>query len=256
MSGMLNSIKGFGYRPSQEGDELFRQRRVWDDKTQVRSFYELQVFPRIVKEIEAGGVTVEVGAGSGTLKDSYPDLIASDIVLTPWIDLRCNASRLPFGDKSITQLVGVNVLHHIFPLGDFLREMERTLKHGGRGIFVEPWITPISRVFYRLFHQEDCHPVINPFYEKHPDVNLPMRGNTYLPFQMTKSMEDKFTCLRIKKIEMFSCLGWCLSKGFRPDALMPDNLLRFILRIENRTEKLWGWLAALNALLIIERTPG
>ncbi len=52
-------------------------------------------------------------------------------------------------------------------------------------------------------------------------------------------------------------LGWCLSKGFREGALLPNGLLRIVLKLEDLTNPLWSRLGGLNAMILIERVkPG
>lgn len=245
-------IKGLGYRPSVAGDEIDRQRRIWAAKPQVRSFYEIQVFPRILRELPAQGPLVEVGSGAGTLKARLPRLIATDVLANPWLDLCCSALELPFSDGSLTSVVAVNVLHHLSPLGAFWEEVSRVLAPGGTCVCVEPWMTPCSRLFYGWIHQEDCHAVTNPMFGAISNQEKPMYGNSYLPYQALSELEMYFPSLQIKKIECFSGLGWCLSKGFREGALLPNRLLRILLKLENLTNPLWSRLGGLNALILIE----
>ncbi len=54
----------------------------------------------------------------------------------------------PLADGSVSNIVLFDVLHHIeFPVL-FLDEASRALRPGGRVIFSEPAITPVSNIFY------------------------------------------------------------------------------------------------------------
>ena len=77
------------------------------------------------------GRTVEIGGGIGQFKDRFPLVIATDIQIAPWLDLVADAQRLPFAQGSISNIVMIDVLHHLeFPLL-FLREASRVLRPGG-----------------------------------------------------------------------------------------------------------------------------
>jgi SAM-dependent methyltransferase len=201
---------------------------------------------------------VEIGSGAGTFKGCEPRVIATDVIDCPWINVRCTALRLPFKDGSIPGLAAINVLHHLPSIGPFLREAARVLPPGGRCVCVEPWITPVSRLFYRWVHQEDCHPVDDPLFGVHTTDDRPMHGNTFVPYQALKDrrrLMAEIPDLRLLTVEPFAGLGWCLSKGFREGALLPNGWLRALLRVEDRTNALWAGWAGLNAVLVFERKP-
>lgn len=251
-------VKGLGYHPAEGSEEIDRQRRVWASKPEVRSFYKIQVFSRIIRELPDVGPLVEIGSGAGTFKQTAPWVIATDVIDCPWIDVRCTALGLPFKNGSIQGIAAINVLHHLPSIGPFLREAARVLPVGGRCICVEPWITPMSRIFYRWFHQEDCHPIDDGLFGVHSADDRPMHGNTFVPFQglrVPAHVEAEIPGLRLCRIEPFSGLGWCLSKGFREGALLPDRWLRPLLCAEDKTNSWWSGWAGLNALLVFERVP-
>jgi hypothetical protein len=103
-------------------------RLLWESKPVLRAVYE-EYYERIGSWIR-GEPTVELGAGGADLKTSLPDLIASDIVPVPWLDLTLDAQAMPFRNRSVANFVGVDVLHHVEYPGEFLAEVERVLKPG------------------------------------------------------------------------------------------------------------------------------
>jgi SAM-dependent methyltransferase len=243
------------YRPAETADEILRQRHVWKTKPQVRSFYELQVFPRVDRELPSEGPIVEVGSGAGVFGESTPRLVATDVIDARWLQLRCSALALPFPNHTVAALVAINVLHHLPAVGPFLLEAARALRPGGRLVCVEPWMTPVSRVFYRWFHQEECRPVADPLFGANTDPSRPMHGNTFIPYQAIPRVSAQLGGLVLRKLEPFSGLGWCLSMGFREGALLPDAVLRALLRLEDASNAVWSNWAGLNALIVFEATP-
>src|SRR4051794_40272674 len=137
---------------TSSADPLTSYRSVWDRKPVLRVVYD-DLFRRIA-EASVPGLMLEIGGGSGNLKERLPHVIASDVQLAPWLDLVADAQKLPFSDGALSNVVMVDVLHHIeYPLV-FFREAERALRPGGRIVMVEPAITPGSTLFYRLLHEE------------------------------------------------------------------------------------------------------
>ena len=86
-------------------------RAIWNAKPVLRAVYT-DIYRRMLAKT-VPGPTLEIGGGSGNFKSTIPDAISSDIVTAPWLDLVCDAQRLPFADASFSNVVMVDVLHHI-----------------------------------------------------------------------------------------------------------------------------------------------
>ena len=141
---------------SQAHETLLRHRGVWEQKRSLRRVYNEEFFARLLASWKAGGTCIEVGAGPGSFKQLLPAVISTDLVCSPWLDVVADAQKLPFRNDSVTNVFGLDVLHHLEAPLTFLQEVERVLVAGGRLVLVEPWITPFSYLVYRCFHQEDC----------------------------------------------------------------------------------------------------
>ena len=135
-------------------------REVWDRKPVLRAIYG-DIYRRILQHVVPGPI-LEIGGGSGNFKDFAPGTVSSDILPAPWLDLVCDAQALPFADASFANIVMVDVLHHIESPLRFLNEAARVLRPGGRLIACEPAITPLSGIFYRLFHDEPVDMSVDP----------------------------------------------------------------------------------------------
>jgi len=101
------------------------------------------------------GLSVEVGAGINMMRNSFPDVLATDIVDAPHLDKVINAEAMDFADNSVRVIYGQNCFHH-FPHPDlFFDELDRVLSLGGGAIFLEPFYGPVAAfVFKRLFSSE------------------------------------------------------------------------------------------------------
>ncbi len=103
------------------------------------------------------GPLLEVGSGSGLLKEFLPDVILSDIVDLPWIDQVVDCLQMPFDDNSMGGIISLDLLHHVAEPHAFLREAARVLKPAGRIFLIEPYITLGSYLGYKLLHHEDIN---------------------------------------------------------------------------------------------------
>src|SRR4051812_20628746 len=105
--------------------QLMAQRALWAQKPTVRAVYA-DYYRRIVAACRPGH-TVEIGGGSGNLKESWPDTVTTDLVPAPWLDVAADAEALPFAAASVANVVGVDVLHHLPHPRRFFQEAERVL---------------------------------------------------------------------------------------------------------------------------------
>src|ERR1700704_5708617 len=95
----------------------------WKSKAVLRAIYE-DYYRRILEQC-APGRSLEIGGGSGNLKEYRAEVVSTDIVPSPWLDAAADAQALPFADSSFANIVMVDVLHHIQWPVRFLREAQR-----------------------------------------------------------------------------------------------------------------------------------
>src|SRR5437762_1724449 len=117
-------------------DHLQHFAEVWNRKPILRVVYE-DFYARLAAACRPG-LTIELGGGIGNLKRQFARLITTDIQFAPWLDCVADAQRLPFAANSVTNIVMVDVLHHLELPVVFFREVERVLRPGGRLLMVEP----------------------------------------------------------------------------------------------------------------------
>src|SRR5687768_4038277 len=138
---------------AQHQAEIQKNLIAWERKPILREIYG-GFYGSIIKLIDPAipGQIVEIGSGIGNLKQHLPHAITTDLFPNPWLDLACDAYRLPFRDGSVSHLILFDVFHHLrYPLA-FLSEARRVLK--GRLILFEPFISWSSFPMYGLFHHE------------------------------------------------------------------------------------------------------
>lgn len=230
---------------------------AWDRKPVLRTVYN-DFYDRIVS-VCAPGVTVEIGGGIGNLKQRLPNVVATDIQFAPWLDCVADAQHLPFADGIASNIVMVDVLHHIeFPVV-FFREVSRALRPGGRIVMVEPAITWGSTLFYRLLHHEPVRMSADPLVDGVPDPKRdPYESNQAIPTLIATRDRERFLRtfpqLRIAQVVWFSFAVYPLTGGFKPWSLISVGMADRVLRLERAIEPLLGRLAAFRMMLIIEKT--
>lgn len=238
----------------EKAPEAYRD--IWHRKPVLRAIYD-DIYRRIVAA-SAPGSMLEIGGGSGNFKDFAPHAVSSDIVPAAWLDLVCDAQRLPFADASFANIVMVDVLHHIESPLRFLREIERVLRPRGRLIFCEPAITPLSGIFYRLFHEEPVNMLADPLAAKTISADKdPWDSNQAIPTLLVGKYRDALTHavpeLKLESLDRFSFAAYPLSGGFQPWCALPDLLARPLLKLEWMSRHLLGRLAAFRMLAVYSK---
>ena len=241
---------------------LRRHQRVWQQKPVLRRIYNEEFFSRLLSAKTPGGVSVEVGGGPGFFKQLLPSVISTDLVSCPWLDVVADAQALPFQTSTVTNVLGLDVLHHLAAPMKFLKEAERVLIPGGRLVLVEPWITPFSRFLYRYFHQEDCDLSVRPWKldeAREAPVKKAFEGNQAIPYLLFGSQNRQKTLAMIPHLacmvaEPFCLFAYLLSFGFKEMNLLPEALYPTVSMLERYSLPLWRRLAALRVLLVLEKT--
>ncbi len=234
-------------------------REVWASKPVLREVYG-HLYRRIAAACRPG-LTIEVGGGSGNFKQFAPDVLSFDIVYEPWLDFVADAQALPLRSASVANIVMLDVLHHIeYPI-KFLRDAARVLQPGGRLVFVEPGITPLSGLVYRAMHEEPVDSSVNPLLEGRPDPNKnPYMGNQAIPTLLTGSYAAALHCLEptldLTRLNWLSLLAYPLSGGFKSWSLITTGVARSLLRIEDRIESVLGPVCGFRLMAVFEKRGG
>lgn len=238
-------------------EQILREHKtVWLKKPALRAIYS-EYYRRIVGDCHPGR-TLEVGGGTGNLKDYIGDVVSTDIVATPWLDAAADAQSLPFASGSFANIVAVDVLHHVERPRRFLGEVQRVLKSGGRLVLVEPAITPVSWLFYRFFHPEPIILGIDPL-EEGPlsPGRKPFDANQAIPTLLfgkhRHRLAQMFPALRIVRCEYTSFFVYPLSGGFRPWSLVPQAAVAPLLRLERKLAPWIGRLMGFRLFAVLER---
>lgn len=232
-------------------------REVWASKPVLREVYG-HLYRRIAAACRPG-LTIEVGGGSGNFKQFAPDVLSFDIVHEPWLDFVADAQAIPLREHSAANIVMLDVLHHIeYPIR-FFKDAARTLQPGGRLIFVEPGITPVSNVVYKALHEEPVDATVDPLVDGRPDPSKdPYVGNQAIPTLLATrhaaQLSERVPELELRSARWLSMLAYPLSGGFKQWSLITPAIARSVLRFEDRIEATLGATCGFRLMAVYEKS--
>lgn len=233
-------------------------RAQWEKKKSIRLLY--RDFHRQLIESCPPGRVLDIGGGTAHIKDFRPDIVSTDILSFPGIDVVADAHRLPFPGESFAGVVMLDVLHHLERPIEFLREASRVLKPGGRLAMIEPAMTTLARRFYHHFHEEPVDMNADPFAEVtvNPDRD-PFDANQAIPSLLFAAapararVEQTVPSLRVRSVEWQSLLAYPMSGGFQKWSLIPAALVGPVLAFEKRVPAAIHKHLAFRMMVVLER---
>ena len=234
---------------------LHRHHQIWQSKGLLQQLYAQWYEDILACLIQ--GPTLELGGGSGNLKDFRPEVICTDVVNVPWLDAVADAQHLPFKSGTIANLVAFDVLHHIEHVPLFLKEAVRVLVPHGRLILMEPYVSLASWFIYRFLHPEPVDFRFDPLAPHVPQPGRkPFDSNQAIATILFERSFDRFSQSfpQLEKIvhRRLSFFAYPLSGGFDHPSLVPPFLVKPLLKFEKRISFL-GRILAFRILVVLER---
>jgi len=234
------------------------RRKVWESRPLTREVYR-RYFEAVAAELIPGNVTVEIGGGAGHFKEFHPSVLVSDIVPTPYLDFAADAMCLPVRCGSVDNLVMFDMLHHLPSPARFFREAVRVLRTGGRIVMLEPFISPFSRLVFKLAHPEPVDLRADPLPLNDEPVfecTGPFASNQAIPttlfFRDLHRFQARFPELRLRTRRRESVLAYPLSGGFSGPCLVPRFAYRGLWAADRMLSPLRRWMA-FRLIVTLER---
>jgi SAM-dependent methyltransferase len=235
-------------------DILAERKRVWASKPIIRKLYER--WYRHIRQALRPGRTLELGGGSGNLREFLPEVITSDIVFEPWLDAVMDAHAIPFKAESLDNLVLFDVLHHLMAPAAFFREGERVLRPGGRVVLVEPYLSWLSFPVYRFLHAEGMTWGTDPFVDQALESKEPFEGNqamaTLIFRRQRQQFLEAFPRLKIIHEQTMDMFLYPVSGGFHQPSVCPLFLWGFLERLERLFAPIARFLA-FRIFIVLEK---
>jgi SAM-dependent methyltransferase len=194
---------------------------------------------------------LELGSGAGFADEAIGDVITSEVVALPGLDLAANGLTLPFSPSSLDGIIMVDVFHHLPKAESFLVEAGRCLAPGGRVVMIEPWVTPFSRLVFSHLHHE-------PFVPESRSWGFPSNGplsasNQALPWIVferdRQRLADVVPELEVESVTPDYPVSYLVSGGLTIGYSPPAFLLPLVRAVERPFVR---W-TALFAFIVLRR---
>ena len=230
--------------------------KQWNGKPVLRAIYS-NLYQKI-EDVVLVGDTLEIGGGIGNLHIRAGRLIKTDIQHSIGVDVVADAQQLPFDNEVFSNIVLFDVLHHLQCPLLFFAEAQRVLKPGGRVIMVEPGITPVSKLLYKMGHEEPVEMGwdMNDLCKVDADKNA-YDSNQAIPTILFKRDPQLFLAavkgFKINSSDWLSLFAYPLSGGFKSWSLLPCRWVSLILKIEEKLLPFLGFLMAFRLMVVLEK---
>jgi SAM-dependent methyltransferase len=200
---------------------------------------------------------LEIGSGGGYIKKLIPKCITSELFKNRGIDRIENIYKIEFENNSLSNIILIDVFHHLeFPL-IALNEIKRVLIKRGRLIMIEPAMGLIPRIIYKIFHYEP-----NGF-----DIKINRHERLSSKFKIKKYFSSQSYAWRIfflneinigknfKKIKIvpFSDFAFLLSGGHSYRSFYPEIFYPFIKYIDKILSIVSLRIFSSRMLIVIEK---
>ncbi len=238
-------------------DALLRQHKtVWERKPILKTLYS-DWYREIVSWLKPGK-TLEVGGGTGNLKEFAPGVLCTDVVRLPWLNALADAQALPFINRSFANIVLFDTLHHVENVRLFFDESLRVLQPGGRLVVMDPYISWMSWPIYHFLHPEPVEMAQQPLALRDPDPNRkPFDSNQAVATIVFERQRDQFLAmypaygmLLFRRLAFFA---YPLSGGFDHRSLLPLWMVSPLLRFE-RSLRWLSRFCAFRILVVLEKS--
>ena len=194
--------------------ELITKDRIGFEKSnKALGFLYKEWYKLINKNLsDKDGINIELGCGASFIDQINKSIKKTDVFLNSNTDFKLNAMDIGKNfENKISNLILVNVFHHISDPELFLKSAEKSLLPGGRIIMIEPSNNYWSRLVYKFIGHEpfDTRQIEWKFESKDPllDSNQALSWIIFeRDYEKFKNLFPMFSLIQKKNMMPFSYL--------------------------------------------------
>ena len=236
----------------------FKNRKIYQNKDLIKIIYN-NYYKTIKKNIYISNKSkiLEIGSGGGNIKKVIPKCITSDQFKNANIDRIENIYKINFKKNSISNIILIDVFHHLRFPNLALKEIHRILIKNGRIIMIEPAMGLIPRLIYKIFHYEpngfNLNIKWNDIPKKIPSANqyFAAQSMTWRAFFLRElNLKSKY---KIKLVKPFSDFAFLLSGGYSYNAFYPKFLYSFMKLIDKILTSISIKIFSSRMLVVLEK---
>jgi SAM-dependent methyltransferase len=206
-----------------------------------QKIYYKDLYERIAGNFLASDKILEIGAGAGISSIFLPQYLVERTDYLSWdedVYVRggIDAENLPYTDEQYDIVFGVDVLHHLNSPVLALQEITRVLKKDGRAFFIEPYVSPVSYLVYKLFHDEKTTYRFNLMQKFH--ATSPQEGDQGVAKALfcnkngRKILATNLPKLHIYKREYLHPMSFFATGGLTKPIRTGSKLIKVLLKLE------------------------
>ena len=201
-------------------------------------------------------IILELGSGDGNIKKIIKECVTSDQFRKRNINRVENIYKINFKNDSISNIVMIDVFHHLKYPGLALKEINRVLIKNGRVIMIEPAMGLIPRIIYKIFHYEpngfNLKINWNSVVKKIPSANEYFAAQS-IPWRLFFLREVNLKRYKIKLIKPFSDFAFLLSGGYSYNSFYPITLYPFVKLIDKLLTYISIKIFSARMLIVLEK---
>ena len=217
------------------------QQQFKNAQLETHQIYFKNLYGQISKKLRSTDKILEIGAGAG-ISSLFINRLHVD--RTDWLSWEENelvkggidAENLPYPDSFYDAVIGVDVLHHLNSPVKALQEIDRVLKNGGRAYFIEPYVSPVSFIVYKIFHEEETSFKYNLFKAQNKTESYEGDQGVAKALFCTKTgqklLNEKVKHLQNLEMQFLHPISFYLTGGLTNPINTGKKLITLLLRIE------------------------
>lgn len=200
---------------------------------------------------------LEIGS-SGFIKEIIPNCITSNLIKNdPMIDREENIFNLNYGNEFYSNIILVDIFHHLrFPMLA-LKNLHRVLCNNGRVILIEPAMGLVPRVIYKIFHHEPNGFNFKINWLDNPN-QIPEKTDYFAAQALSwrAFVNEELDCsdlFKKKTVNYFSDFAYLGSGGFSFSSMYPSRLYPTVKKIDEFLTKFAKNIFASRMIIVLEK---